>query len=222
MLTNWSRVEKKINFVFSADGLTTSDHMLRFSMTVAAGCQISIPAFIAYLRRQEIAGLPPDGTSLAGPLLATSDDGSMNGISLGVRTSTPGEGGYFGVFNAALSDSQLITGSAGLFGLQQNSTNRSNLALVNLSPAGSGAGVFTIDIYSDTGSKVASFDQTVDALQWVQLNSILAVHAPATTSGYVFVTRGSGTEPFILYGVINDGGAPGQRTGDGAFLSSAI
>ncbi len=222
MLTNWSRVEKKINFVFSADGLTTSDHMLHFSMTVAAGRQISIPAFIAYLRRQEIAGLPPAGTILAGPLLATSDDGSMNGISLGVRTSTPGEGGYFGVFNAALSDSQLITGSAGLFGLQQNSTNRSNLALVNLSPAGSGAGVFTIDIYSDTGSKVASFDQTVDALQWVQLNSILAVHAPSTASGYVFVTRSSGTHSFILYGVINDGGAPGQRTGDGAFLSSAI
>lgn len=221
MLTNWSGVGKKINFAFSADGLTTSDHMLRFSMTVVAGRQISIPAFIAYLRQQGLAELPPAGTSLAGPLFATSDDGSMNGISLGVRTSTPGEGGYFGVFSAALSDGQLITGSAGIFGLQQNSTNRSNLALVNLSPAGSEVGVFTIGIYNDTGSKVASFDQTVEALQWVQLNSILAVHAPSTSSGYVIVTRSSDTDPFILYGVINDGGAPGQRTGDGAFLSSA-
>lgn len=144
----------------------------------------------------------------------------MNGISLGVRTSTPGEGGYFGVFNAALSDSQLAIGSAGLFDLQQDATNRSNLALVNLSSAGSGTGIFTIDIYNDAGSKVASFDQAVDPLQWVQLNSILAVHAPGTTSGYAIVTRISGTDPFILYGVINDGGSPGQRTGDGAFLSA--
>ena len=28
----------------------------------------------------------------------------------------------------------------------------------------------------------------------------------------------SGANPFLAYGVVNDGGAPGQRSGDGAYL----
>jgi hypothetical protein len=158
---------------------------------------------------------------LAGPLVATSSDGDLSGIFLGVRTSTPGEGGQFGVFNAAIPDHSLSTGSAWLFGLRQDATNRSNLALVNLSTAGSPAGTFTIDIYDgSSGAKVVSFDQVIPAMGWLQLNSILANYAPAVPTGYVQVTRPSSSDPFILYGVINDGGAPGERTGDGAFLTS--
>ena len=32
------------------------------------------------------------------------------------------------------------------------------------------------------------------------------------------VTRTAGTAAWIAYGVINDGGQPGQRTGDGAYV----
>jgi hypothetical protein len=38
------------------------------------------------------------------------------------------------------------------------------------------------------------------------------------TEGYAHVVRTSGTSPFYVYGVLNDGAAPGQRTGDGAFV----
>jgi len=38
--------------------------------------------------------------------------------------------------------------------------------------------------------------------------------------GYVQVRKTSGNNPFIAYGVINDGGRPGERSGDGAFLLS--
>ena len=39
-------------------------------------------------------------------------------------------------------------------------------------------------------------------------------------NAYARVTRTSGTNPFVTYGVINDGGIPGQRSGDGAFVLS--
>jgi Zn-dependent metalloprotease len=221
MMTNWSGTSKKINFELSADTLTTADHLLHFNITLEAGRQVFIPGVVAYLRQQGIPGLPPAGTTVAGPLMVTSDDGSMNGVSLGVRTATPGDGGYFGVFNAAIPDSLLSRGSASLFGLQQNDTNRSNLALVNMSDPGSNPEVFTISLYDQSGTKVNSFDKTINAGQWVQINSILANYAAGTTSGYAVVTRTSSEEPFILYGVVNDGAAPGQRTGDGAFLNSS-
>ena len=53
---------------------------------------------------------------------------------------------------------------------------------------------------------------------WHQINSILADYAPETRQGYVRITNISGNNPFLAYGVINDGGAPGQRSGDGAYL----
>ncbi len=37
-------------------------------------------------------------------------------------------------------------------------------------------------------------------------------------NGWVKVTRMSGTAPWIAYSVINDGGNPGERTGDGAYV----
>jgi hypothetical protein len=39
--------------------------------------------------------------------------------------------------------------------------------------------------------------------------------------GYVCITRKTGNNPFVAYGVINDGPQPGQRTGDGAFVASS-
>jgi hypothetical protein len=35
------------------------------------------------------------------------------------------------------------------------------------------------------------------------------------------VTRTKGTNPFIAYAIVNDGSQPGERSGDGAYVSSA-
>ena len=45
--------------------------------------------------------------------------------------------------------------------------------------------------------------------------------ATGTPHGYARVTRTAGVNPFLAYAVINDGGTPGERSGDGAFLQSA-
>ena len=56
------------------------------------------------------------------------------------------------------------------------------------------------------------------ARRWHQINGILSKYTEGTTQGYVRVRRISGNNPFLAYGVVNDGGAPGRRSGDGAYV----
>ena len=73
----------------------------------------------------------------------------------------------------------------------------------------------------DTGQLVRTVSElTVPARGWRQVNRILAQYAPGARQGYVQVRQTSRNNPFIAYGIINDGAAPGQRSGDGAFLPS--
>ena len=51
-----------------------------------------------------------------------------------------------------------------------------------------------------------------------RIHGIPAVHGQGITQGYVRVRRISGNNPFLAYGVVNDGGAPGWRSGDGAYV----
>lgn len=80
---------------------------------------------------------------------------------------------------------------------------------------------FSIDIYDGaTGGKVGSLPISLEAKSWIQVNAILAQNGMAVTQGYACVRKTKGTNPFIAYAVINDGTQPGERTGDGAFISS--
>ena len=101
--------------------------------------------------------------------------------------------------------------------------NRTNLALVNTGENGATPDIFRIELFDgNTGQKVATVDDLVlDASRWTQINTVLSQYAPGVTQGYAHITRISGVNSFIAYTVINDGGQAGQRTGDGAFLSSA-
>jgi hypothetical protein len=111
-----------------------------------------------------------------------------------------------------LEPDRIATTSAWVYGLQQNSETRTNLALVGAGLADEGPNTFRIDLFDGaTGSRL-------DSQGWVQFGSILDQYAPGTTHGYAQVTRTAGKNPFIAYAVINDGGRPGERTGDGAFL----
>lgn len=110
-----------------------------------------------------------------------------------------------------------------MYGLQQNNESRSNLAIVNTGEIDTNPDVFRIELFDgDSGLKVSTIEAvTVNARRWLQIGSILAQHAPGSRQGYAKVTKVSGNNPFIAYAVINDGGQPGERTGDGAFIASA-
>jgi hypothetical protein len=55
---------------------------------------------------------------------------------------------------------------------------------------------------------------------WRQLDNFLG--NLGLTSEWVEVRRVSGTAPWMAYGVVNDGGVPGERTGDGAYVPMVV
>ena len=220
-VTNFSDEPKTLRFSFAADGIKAPDQTARFSLTIGAGRQRIIPDVIdTEMRRKGVDGVGSARGGLAGALFATVDGGDMSGIVIGARTSSSdGRGGQYGVFYNAVPDGAGFTDSAWVDALQQNAENRSNLALVNIGEVDDSDSVFSLDIYDgDTGRLVNTITRTVAALRWLQINSLLGNHAPGTTQGYVRIRKVSGNNPFLAYGVVNDGGAPGQRSGDGAYV----
>ena len=221
-LTNLSGETKTLFFEFVADRLTTADLTARFALTLQHGEQRIIPDFIdTEMRQKGVEGVPSRKGGLAGALFATVESGDMVGIFIGARTGTAdGRGGRYGVYYNAVPDGAAFTESAWVDGLQQDGENRSNLALVNTGEVDSSPSVFELDIHDgDTGGLVKTVTtEPLPARRWRQTNSILANHARGTTQGYVRIRKTSGSNPFLAYGVINDGGSPGQRSGDGAYV----
>jgi len=171
---------------------------------------------------------------LAKALFVAVAESGGNGVFVGGRTSAPGAGGRFGVFYSAVPYGQAagsFFGSRWLHGLQQNAENRSHIAIVNTAGVdlnytnyfGSGSeDIFRVELFDgDTGQKVATVEEPVKLGEWKQFSSILAQHAPGVRQAYARVSHIQGRNPFITYAVINDGGAPGERTGDGAFIASS-
>ena len=221
-VTNFSGQTKTLQFDFVADGLATPDRTARFTLTLEDDEQRIIPDVIhTEMRRKGVAGVPRARGGLAGALFATAERGDMSGIVIGARTgSSDGRGGQYGVFYPAVPDGAAFTETAWVDGLQQDSENRANLALVNTGEVDSSPSVFELEIYDgDTGRLVQTLTtDPLKARRWRQINGILANHARGTTQGYVRIRKISGNNPFLAYGVVNDGGAPRQRSGDGAYV----
>ena len=219
-LTNFSRQDRTLDLAFVADGIQTPDETARFALTLAAGQQRIIADVIdAELRRRGVEGIRPSRGGLAGALFATPESGDLSGIVVGARTSSPdGRGGQYGVFYTAVPDGAAFTGDAWIYGLQHNRENRTNLALVNTGEVDDSRSTFGIEIYDENGTLQGIKFVHLEARRWRQINSILANHAPGITHAYVWIDQFIGNNPFLAYAVVNDGGAPGERSGDGAYL----
>ena len=222
-VTNFSDRPKTVSFAFVAEGVDAPDLTAEFSMRLEAGEQVITPNLVDEMRRQDVPGIGPSG-GLAGALFAWVEGADMSGIVIGARTVSPAlvAGGQYGVFYNAVPYGSAFSRVAWVEGLQQNQESRSNLALVNTGEADNSESVFSIDIYDgDTGLLVRTITgRTVPARGWLQIDSILRDYAAGTTQGYVRIRKISGNNPFLAYGVINDGGSPGERSGDGAFLAA--
>ena len=215
-LTNFSPVARTVNFRFVADAIATANDTAAFSLTLEAGEQTILPNLVKYLRRQGVAGIGPANGALVGALFATPAEGDMSGIVIGARTGSPDQrGGQYSLFYNGVPYGSASVESAWIYGLQQNAENRSNLALVNTGEIDDSSSSFEITIYDGAGdSEPRTRSETVRAGRWTQINGILG----SISQGYVQVRKTSGNNPFITYGVINDGGRPGERSGDGAYL----
>ncbi len=220
-VTNFSEEPRTLNLEFVSEQIQGDDKSVEFSMELEAGEQAIVPELVEELRREEMAKLGTSRGFYLGPLFVTAKEGDLSGIVIGARTSaSDGRGGKYGVFYDAVPEGEAFEKEAWVEGLQQNEENRSNLALVNTGEVDDSESVFHLEIYNgETGMlEETVVTKAIPARGWHQIDGILLRANPETRQGYIRIERVSGENPFLAYGVVNDGGAPGERSGDGAYL----
>ncbi len=219
-VTNFSGEARTLDFQFVAERIEADDKTAAFSMTLEAGQQHILADVVDELRRQGVAGLGSTRGFYAGPLFVVAAGGDMSGIVIGARTGSEGGGGQYSVFYNAVPFGEAFTEVAWVDGLQQNQENRSNLALVNTGEVDGSPSVFHLEIYDGETGLLAETVVTkpIPARRWHQIDGILLRSGPETRQGYIRIEKVSGENPFLAYGVVNDGGSPGERSGDGAYL----
>lgn len=218
VLTNFSSTRRIYFLRYFADNIQTTDRVIDSTLVLEPGEQRIIPNYLEFLRSIDAPGVQDKSLSYVGKLVV-SVAGSTDGIFVGARTLTAGSAGRYGVFYPARPFGNNQSASTGwIYGLQQDSNTRTNLAIAT-------SGVFNVDLFNgDTGQRVSTIENiSVGRDGWKQIGSILANYAPGVRQGYARVRAAPGTFTFgfITYAVINDGGAPGERTGDGAFIASS-
>jgi hypothetical protein len=166
VLTNYS--QQVTDLTVSTEGSPSSPQWFRL-FTLQPGEQLIIPNIVQYLRdhSSSSAGLPI--TDFVGPLFLRTF--SIRAVFGGARTSTPGGGGWYGLFYPAITSGESLRDSAWLCGLQQNSENRTNLALVNTGEASGDTDLFNIELFDgESGLKVNTVEGvTLEATRWMQI-----------------------------------------------------
>ena len=194
------------------------------TLDLPPGRQQIVPDALEYLRGRGL-GIGPKGSgSHAGSLRVAVAGVSLDEVFAGARTASqaPG-GGQFGVFTPAVYAGQEGTTRAVVCGLAADSANRTNVAVVHAGPAGSGPIRLQLQVHDGSagGAPVGNaLDVTLDPGEWAQPEWFFG--AAGVANGYVRVTRVTGSAPWIAYGVVNDGGNPGERTGDGAYVPAVV
>ena len=219
-VTNLSGSSQYITFTFAAAAVRNAHNKTSFQMMLAAGEQKIIPQIVDDLRRRDVAGIGPRNRELAGPLLARMGFEEMKDIVVGARTGSPGGGGLYSVFYTAVPYGKAFSKSAWVYGLQQNGENRSiwrwSTPERPILPTVGSTLKFTM------GRQEYWFIPYPTSMSRSKGGGRSTASWPLTPRGPLRAMCGSsrisGTNPFLAYGVINDGGAPGLRSGDGAYL----
>lgn len=187
--------------------------------TLQAGEQKIIPNAINYLRSKG-ARIGAQGTAAFGGALSALfkiGDTTIDGF-IGARTASRGGGGQYGLFYPGIGPSAAATTEAWIYGLQQNSSVRANLAVANLGDAGGTISV-RADVYDGTTGQLAgsTIESSLGPGGWFQLGGILSTFN--LTNGYVRVVRTAGSSRFLAYGIVNDGATPNSgATNDGSYI----
>lgn len=167
---------------------------------------------IDWLRRKGLP-IPPEGSQAGTLRVEVGVSGLLTGEVL-ARTTTASGLGRAGTSALAKTLTELQASTRFVFGLRQDSAERSNLAVAH---AGDGSPVtLRISLFTEDGETqpVALPDVILEPGQWRQWNSVLA--NAGFSGGYARIERVDGTDPFAAYGVVND-----NITNDGA-LSEGV
>ena len=180
-----------------------------------------IPNALDYLRGKGVAIGPKGAASYAGALqISALRNGGLAWLFVGARTGAPAAGGgQYGLFYRATQVAEAASGEAWVFGLQQNATNRSNLAVVNFGNINV-TDSYRVDVYDGDTGKLAGSPPVRDLPVggWYQFSPVLASFGVA--NGYVHVVRTAGSSALYAYGVVNDGAtSQSGATNDGSFVA---
>ena len=192
------------------------------TVTLAPMEEQIIPEAIDFLRTHGVNIGAKDAASYVGALRISVTGTAAENVFAGARTSSQSPataGGQFGLFTPGISSGQEASTEAYLYGLLADAENRSNVAVVNTGDDSAGPILLQLQAYDGDAGGVPKGDRVSVPLspgQWAQPPSFFKNSGVA--NGWVKVTRMSGTAPWIAYGIINDGGNPGERTGDGAYV----
>jgi sugar lactone lactonase YvrE len=187
---------------------------------LASGEEQIIPEPIDLFRRYGFNIGAKDAASYGGALRITVSGTTAINVFAGARTaSLSPAGGLFGLFTPCVYSGQEASSEAYLYGLRADAENRTNVAVVNTGDFPAGPILLQLQAYDGDAGGVPKGEPVSVSLspgQWAQPGNFFKTSG--VVNGWVKVTRMSGTAPWIAYGVINDGGNPGERTGDGAYV----
>jgi hypothetical protein len=216
-LANDSTFSTPVDLVYQpAPGFGSAPGVPFVTLTLAAGAQSTIPDVIEYLRAN---GVNIPDPAIAGPQAGTLMVTFRNLTNLDAprtvalaRTSTPNpdttRGGSYGLFYPAAAKGGGARTSAVVPALTQDASTRSNLALVHLGGGSESALTLSVQLYdAATGTAAGSpLSITLQPGDWFQWSRILELTGATTvtTKAVAVVTRVSGDDTWLAYGVLND------------------
>lgn len=220
VLANRSASDATLTLDYVESLATTPAHGTA-SVTLRAREQLILPDALDYLRDIGIPVGKRGAANYAGALRISVAGAALADVFAGARTaSLCPAGGQFGLFTPGVYEGMEASTEALLYGLRADAFNRTNVAVLNA--GGDGAGPVTLELQAYDGNAGGAPRGSPEAVSlepgaWHQYSGFLG--SRGVGNGWVRVARTSGTAPWIAYGVVNDGGAPGERTGDGAYVA---
>ena len=157
-----------------------------------------------FLRSSGTPGIGLPGPAFAGALFIESSVDDLSGVSLSARTSAPGGGGRYGLFYNSVPNGLASTGTAWIYGLQQNALNRSNLALVNTGEVDTTPISLAVDLFDGLQARMPAYSHA-QCREWTQIGTVLAQYTRTRTRLCAITRLGISA---LGYAVINDGGQP--------------
>jgi hypothetical protein len=197
------------------DSVTRSGLPLSATLSLPARRQVIVPDVFDLFRSPASGG----GTGpSAGTLRVQADEEKVRGAFAGVRVLTRQDRGRFGVFAPAFAPASADAGQGFLWGLRADAQTRSNVAVLNANASTGETITLQLQVFDGARGRPAGAPLTVTLApgQWAQPDGFFA--RSGATYGDVRIVRIGGSGPWWAYGVVNDGSAPGEGTGDGSFI----
>lgn len=190
------------------------------SVVLAPGEQRIIPEAIDFFRQSGAKIGSQGSATFVGLVHAAVKGVPLDRAYAGARSAARSPAaGQFGLFTAPLLPGDEAAIEAFIYGLRADEKSRSNVAVLNTGTGQASAITLEVSAYDgDTGGTKTgdSWTVTLQPGQWDQRSNFLGNRG--IKNGWVQIRRTAGTGLWAAYGVINDGGAPRQKTDDGAFV----